>query len=204
MIIQARHTNTLFVLFTGLYILCLLVAVWMETWYFAVIPFGLVFVYAGWQHINAVFFLLLAALPFSVELQFTPTLGTDFPDELLMVFVSVLCFFYWLYSPRVLSKRIAGHPLMLLLLITLTWSLITVLFSTDSIVSWKFLLAKCWYIGAFVIAPLIILREKKMIRKAILTLAISILVVVSITMARHFNYGFSFAGINDCIKAILS
>jgi O-antigen ligase len=200
MIAKPRDNSIQFVLFSGLFILCILVAVWTQTWYFAAIPFALLFLFAGWQHINAVFLLLLISLPFSAELQLTPSLGTDFPDELLMLFVSCLFFCYWLYSPAILSKEITRHPLVMLLLITIAWSFVTVLFSTDRIVSGKFLLAKSWYLGAFVLAPLILFREKKMIGKMMLALAIAMLIVAVITLVRHFKYGFSFAGINAALK----
>lgn len=175
-------------------------AVWLETWYFAAIPFAILFAYAGWGRTNAVYFLLVATLPFSTELQFSPALGTDFPDELLMIFVTCLFFYHWIYSPSVISKSITMHPLIVMLLISVAWSLIAVLFSTDHIVSLKFLVAKSWYLGAFVLAPLIIFRDRKTIKTAMLTLAVAMLAVVSITMARHYNYDFNFAGINDALK----
>ncbi len=200
MIIQGKHTNIPFVLFSGLYILCLLASVWLEAWYFAAIPFALLLGYAGWLHVNIVFFLLLASLPFSMELQLSPTLGLDFPDELIMVFVAGLFFCYWLYSPQSLSKKITNHPLTLLIMVSLIWAIVTVLFSTDRLLSFKFLLAKSWYLGAFLLAPLIIFREKRMIKTAIIVLAIAMLLVVCITMTRHANYDFNFAGINKALK----
>jgi O-antigen ligase len=189
-----------FAVFAALFMLSLLAAVWLEIYSLVVIPFAALFFYAGWQHINAVFFLLLLSLPFSAEVQISSTLGTDFPDELLMVFTAGLFFCYWLYSPASLSKEIIKHPLTWLLLITLIWSIVAVLFSTYHLISVKFLLAKCWYLGAFVLAPLILFSEKRNIKAALLILAIAMLVVVLITLVRHYQYGFSFVGINDALQ----
>ncbi|HEY6502715.1 MAG TPA: O-antigen ligase family protein [Chitinophagaceae bacterium] len=196
----AHNRNVLVTFFSGLFILCLLAAVWLEAWYFIAIPFAGLFFYAGWQHSNAVFFLLLLSLPFSAELQVTSSLGTDFPDELLMLFTSGLFFCYWLYSPKTLPRATIQHPLIVLLVISFGWSIVSAAFSAYPVISLKFLLAKCWYFGAFVLAPLIVFRNKEMIKKAMLVLAIAMLVLTLVTMIRHYKYGFSFGGINLALK----
>jgi O-antigen ligase len=51
-----------------------------------------------------------------------------------------------------------------------------------------------------VLAPLIVFREKKKIKTAYLIFAVAMLIAVLITMVRHYQYGFSFAGINAALK----
>ncbi len=199
--IAAAHSNkSLFAFFSALFILCLLAAVWLEAYYFIAVPFAAVFFYTGWQYTNAVFFLLLFSLPFSAEIQVSSTLGTDFPDELLMLFTAGLFFCYRVYSPGILPGRMIRHPLIITLLVTFIWSVVTVLSSADVLISAKFLLAKCWYLAAFVLAPLIVFRDKKAIKTAVLVMAIAMLALTLITMVRHYQYGFSFAGINDALQ----
>ena len=50
---------------------------------------------------------------------------------------------------------------MFLLLFYFGWIVITVPFSTEWIVSLKYLLAKGWYVTAFVFAPVLLLRDKR-------------------------------------------
>src|SRR5689334_7436938 len=140
----ATTRNGLFAFFSGLFILSLMVAVWSDTWYYIAIPFAIVFFYLGWQHRNIVFFCLLFSLPFSAELQFSATLGTDFPDELLMLFTAGLFLCYWVCHSKAITRKTIQHPLMILLAITLIWSVVAAIFSTDHLLSIKFLLAKCW------------------------------------------------------------
>jgi O-antigen ligase len=199
-IATAGTKNGLFAFFSGLFTLCLVLAVWQETWYVIAIPFAVVFFYLTWQYTHIAFIGLLFSLPFSAELQFSATLGTDFPDELLMVLTAGLSLCYWLYYPKTLDRKAIQHPLILLLFITFIWSIVTVLFSTDHLLSVKFLLAKCWYLGAFVLAPLLVLQNKKTIKIAILALALAMLMVTVLTMARHYKYDFSFAGINPALQ----
>jgi len=169
-------------------------------YFFALLPFAGLFLLAGWQSMQLVFLLLLFSLPFSIEYQVTETLGTDFPDELLMWLVSALFFCYWLYKPRSISRQVWSHPLILLLLLSIAWAIVCSLFSTQPLLSIKFLLAKGWYIGAFVIAPLILFRRKQMIRMAGWALSLAMIIVSLITLVRHGFYGYSFASINRALE----
>jgi len=198
-IASAHKQNLLFGLFAGLFILVLSFAVFTEQYYLAAIPFLVLIYYVGWQNRNAVFFLLLFTLPFSFEYNFSSDLGTDIPDEFLMLFVSGLFLAYWSYSPKAISKNLFRHPLFVLLFIGLCWTIITVIFSTQPIVSLKFLLAKGWYIGAFVITPMIIFKNKKAISIAGLTLTVAMFLVVLVALVRHGINGFTFATINEAV-----
>ena len=53
----------------------------------------------GLRNIHFIYFLLIACIPFSAELQVTETLGTDFPDEPLMWFLSLLVIFNFCSLP---------------------------------------------------------------------------------------------------------
>jgi O-antigen ligase len=75
-----------------------------------------------------------------------------------------------------------------------------VAFSTDHVISIKYLLAKCWYFGAFVLAPLIVFRKRQNIRVAALTLVCSMLIVAIIALIKHSSNGFRFAHINDAVS----
>ena len=199
MIASVHKNRFLFSFLTGLFIVLVSIAVFTEQYFLAAIPFAILIFYAGWQNRNIVFLILLFTLPLSFEYSFSTSLGTDVPDELLMLFVTGLFIAYWVYSPGAISKNILQHPLLFLLFISLGWTLIAVLFSTQPLLSIKFLLAKGWYAGAFVLAPLVVFREKKFIKVAAATIAGSMFFVAAIALVRHYNYGFRFANINDAV-----
>lgn len=186
-------------LFTGFFILCLLIAVYYEEYYLIAIPFAILLLYAGWPYLHVVFFLLLLSLPFSTEYQFSEALATDLPDEFLMLLTAGLSFCYWIYLPTTIPKRIFTHPLLIFLIVLLIWTTITVPFSTNNIISLKYLLAKCWYMGAFVLCPLIVLRKKQYIRVAAIILGSSMLIVAIIALIKHSNHNFHFANINHAV-----
>lgn len=191
------------IIFAGLAALFLVAAgfsVYTDNYLIAAVPFLFLLLFAGWQYKELVFLLLLVSLPFSAEFNFSSGLGTDLPDEPLMLLASFLFLAYWIYKPEVLSKKLVQHPLLLVLLLLLLWTIISVVFSSDKIVSFKYFLAKSWYIGAFVLCPLIVFQQKKQFTAAVLMLTAAMLVVVIISLYRHYLYGFSFARINDALS----
>jgi O-antigen ligase len=163
------------------------------------IPFVLLFAYWAWGNMQRIFLLLLLSLMFSFEYSFSGSFGTDFPDELLMLLTALLFFCYWIYKPSALSKKIFNHPLFIALAFVFAWMVITVIFSTDKILSVKYLLAKSWYLGAFVLAPLIFVKDKKAIRTIGFILGISILSIAIIVLFREYRRGLRFAEVNEAI-----
>ncbi|MBI5858878.1 MAG: O-antigen ligase family protein [Sphingobacteriales bacterium] len=194
------RSNLFFLFFSALFIGFIVPAIFTENYFLVAIPFAVIFFYLGWLYRQTVFFLLLFTLPFSFEYQFSSTLGTDIPDEALMLFVSGLFLLYWIYNPEAILRKMLTHPLLILLLIYFVWLTITVVFSTSTLVSVKFLLAKTWYIGAFVLAPLILYRQRKTIVTAAVILSVSMLLVACTALIRHSANGFSFAAVNDSLS----
>lgn len=199
-IVSVKKKNGLFALLAGLFILVLFLAFYSELYWLIAIPFAVLFLCAGWQNRNTVFFLLLLTLPLSFEYSFSASLGTDIPDEFLMLLTSFFFFAYFLYTPQSVSRKVWEHPLFFLLLIMLGWMLVAVIFSTDSLVSIKFFLAKAWYVGAFVLAPLIVFQNKERIVMAVKLVTFSMFLVTIIALIRHSNNSFSFASINESVS----
>ena len=141
---------------------------------------------------TALFYLLLVSLPLSVEYSFSDKLGTDLPDEPLMLLVSLLALLYLVYRSFLFRSRLWYHPLLISLLAWLGWMLITAMVSTTPLFSFKFLLAKSWYVGAFLIAPLIWLRGKVAMSRAIRCLFIPLFLLSVLSVFRHAFEGFSF------------
>lgn len=200
MLTAFKNIRYKFGFFATAFILFLAAAVYTGYFFLAAIPFAALFFYTSWQHLHWVFFVLIFVLPFSTELQISATLGTDFPDEPLMLLVSVLFFCYWIFTPGSVSKKIWNHPLTWILLISVGWAVISSMFSTKPLLSLKFLLAKSWYIGAFVLAALIVCKEKAGIRTMAFVFTAAMLTVAFITLCKHSLYGFSFADINRALK----
>jgi O-antigen ligase len=192
-------TNGLFTVFAGVFLLTLLPAIFLEEYLLLAIPFGLLFFYWAWQNTYSVFLLLIISLPWSIEFNFTPSLGTDLPDEPLMLLVAGLTVAALFYNRNLIAAKHLKHPLLLLTGLHLVWIIIAVIFSDDSLLSLKYLFAKSWYVLAFVLAPVIFLINKISIQRVAAVFFVSMLSIVVLTIFRHAQYGFTFATINDAL-----
>jgi O-antigen ligase len=145
---------------------------------------------------SLIFFLLLFTIPLSTEYQFSTTLGTDVPDEALMWLLTPMIIFI-LFRNREILEVLLRNKIMVAILISLYWTLITVLLSGSPVVSLKFLLAKIWYIVPFVIGAVLFLRERKDHLLAGNLMLIPMLFTVIVILVRHGFEGFSFDSVND-------
>jgi O-antigen ligase len=197
---RERNSNYLFAFFSIIFLVFAIQATLTQQLWLLIIPFVMVFLYAAWQMFSYFFMLLLFLIPFSMEYQITDTLGTDFPDEPLMILFTVLGGYYWVYHPAAISRRTIVHPLLIIVVISLAWTIISSLFSTLPLLSFKFLLAKAWYFGAFIIAPLVLFQGMRYIKLGITVLVTAMVATTLIILVRHATEGFTFVSINEAVK----
>ena len=188
-----------FIALSVTFLLSLLSAVLSEIYYLVLVPFVLLVFYAGWNNPRFIFLTLLFSLPFSFEYNFTTTLGTDIPDEGLMLLTSVVVIALLIHSRYTYAKSLLRHPLVTLLLIHLAWIIVTAVVSTDHLVSFKYVLSKGWYLCAFVLAPLLIWNSEKDILDAAKVLLAGITAVVVIILIKHYLLDLSFANVNEAV-----
>jgi O-antigen ligase len=104
------------------------------------------------------------------------------------------------YNPKILSGEFLWHPLISGLLLFFCWTFISVIFSSEQLMSVKYLLAKSWYILSFVFIPLIFFRDKLSIRKAGLFFIFSMSCAVVLMLTRHAGVGFRFSTVNAALS----
>jgi len=135
------------------------------------------------------------ALPYSMEISISDTLGTDLPSEPLLLLLTGLALIHLIWQPHRVSKNILTHPISILILVHLSWIVLTTLTSTQSNISLKFLAAKSWYLGALYLLPLLwykwrdIMRLSKYMIYSTLPLALFVLI-------KHSQSGFGFVEAN--------
>jgi O-antigen ligase len=143
-------------------------------------------------------FVLVASIPWSVEYQLSSALATDLPDEPLMLLLSLAVLLFVIFQ----NKEVKVHfknILFLLLALQLLWTLITVLFSSLPVVSIKYLLAKSWYLLAFLVAPLLFLKNERHIKQLAFVFLISMVIAAIVALVRHSMLNFSFADVNKSV-----
>ncbi|MEM6769963.1 MAG: O-antigen ligase family protein, partial [Bacteroidota bacterium] len=139
------------------------------------------------------FWLLLICIPVSFNIFLPGGIGTDLPTEPIAIGLTGLLVIHAAKHWPQYDQRTFGHPLAWLLYLHLGWILFTTVLSDGFVVSLKFSLAKVWYIGAYFMVPLLILKSPKHINIFVHCLLWPLLFVALQTLARHGAYGFSFA-----------
>jgi O-antigen ligase len=163
------------------------------------LPAAIVALLVAMHRPHLLFYALIASIPWSIEYNFTPSLGTDLPDEPLMLLTSFSIVLFLVASRKKEWLRPLWSPLGLLLALQFGWMLLTVVNSTLPLVSVKYALAKCWYLAAFIVAPVVFFREKRHVRNTARILAMSMMAFTLTGLIRHAGYGFTFSKINDSL-----
>jgi O-antigen ligase len=195
---MAIANRTLFVALMLIFCTCTLLASWYQDFFFLLIPFSLLFIFWLLKRPEYLFYTLIVSIPWSVEYNLTPELGTDLPDEPLMWLTAfvVMIFIASRHMHRGLQK---WHPLLYIVLLQFLWLVITVITSSDFILSFKFLLAKSWYLLAFIGAPLFLFNDQRILKRSALLLLCSMMVFMLVTIFRHALKGMSFEEVNDAL-----
>lgn len=190
----------LFWVYAAIVLACVAGSVALKQPVLIAIPFGLLVVFQAIVDYSKLFYVLLATLPVSLEVNFTPSLGTDLPSEPLTVGLMLLFFAHLLVNPR--GRRIlavANHPILIALFFHFCWSGFTAYTSGMPILSLKWMLAKTWFIVAFLWVSLEILQDDRAV-KTMYWVFMPVLIFTAVwTLVRHGLTGFAFDEINHAL-----
>lgn len=184
-----------FWLFAAFTLLICFIAIIKKNNYIYTAPFVILILMFLVAYFKQAYFLLIALLPFSTEYELG-NFGTDLPTEPLMVMLMFFTFLYIIAHPQQFSKQFILHPIIVFLLAHVTWIAVAAVFSQIFLVSFKFLLAKIWYITVFTFLTSILIKNEQQFKKVITLLLISLTIIVAYTLIRHANYAFSFADVS--------
>ena len=180
----------------GTLILSSIIGVAIDLPLLVITPLGLIFLLACLYDVRIPLFLLFAMIPLSWEQELGGGFGTDVPTEPLMVLSLGITLVYILRKMDKIDARLLTHPLSILLLAHYAWIWATALYSENLLVSVKFGLAKTWYIAAFYILPILVIRSQRSIRILLHLVLVPLVVVTAIILFRHSLEGFSFESAN--------
>jgi O-antigen ligase len=196
----SRTQLGLFYLFAAISLSSVWLAFRLEVTFLMALPALLLVIFFTITNYKALYFILLAMLPCSIEYYFPNGLATDLPTEPLMAGLMVITIALVLYKKDVLPKGFLSHPLILLLLLHLFWIFVCALNSDMPVHSFKIFLAKLWYFIPFTVLTAIVIKQGSDIKRMVWCIFIPLTVLVIVTMLRHgIIYHFSFQEINKCV-----
>ncbi len=164
------------------------------------LPAGLLLLYQTIVDFKKVFFLLLFTIPLSIEFYFPGGLGTDLPTEPLVIGLMLAYGLFIMVHWQSMKSNFLLHPITLFLLLHLAWTIFATINSNLFLVSFKFLLAKIWYIVGYFFLAGSILKTDKDVRKFFWIIFIPFLFTVVLTFLRHAAISFSFNHVHDVMR----
>ena len=193
------------VLFAGMMFLlmaCLAAYLATEEWMLLLIPFGLLAIAWGMMDFRLVYLAIWATIPFAIEVDLPGGLSTDFPSELFMWMTCLLLPVYLFVHHRELDFRFVFHPLFIMVVVHFFWIIFTSATSVEPLISFKYTLAKSWYLVCFIFVPLILFRNMQDLKTWGLVILIPLVLSAVVILIRHSQYGFTFSTINNAVIPI--
>ncbi len=196
------NINPKALLTAGIIFLLVCVATFAFTGFYLVLALPFAALFGGLLLLNwkTAYWIFLFSIPISMQVAFmNDALSTSLPDEPLMWVFLLLFALLFAARPKMLPEWWWRNPFVLIVLLQFLWLIVAVVCSKEPFISFKFLLAKCWFLVALFILPVFIFREKKDFKRGFLLFLIPLLATMVFIMARHASMGFGFLLINKAI-----
>jgi len=193
--------KTIFIVFGALIVLCASIALLKENYFLAAVPIGLYALIAIIKDYRLLYYGFWVTLPFSVEI-YLGSFGTDLPTEPIMLGLTGIAFILLITKLGNVSLKYLYHPISLLIVLHLVWMLFTCLYSQSPIISYKFFLAKLWYVIPFFFLSFHMIKGVVNIESISKILAIFLTLAIIIVLVRHAIDGFTFVGSHHVVRPI--
>jgi len=171
-----------------LYALCLFVSFYFEFFYLTLIPLvGMVVIMTIFK-MHWTFYLIAFVTPLSIDLSELDIdgIGLIIPTELLLMGLFLLSLWQFAWGRKLYFK----HPLLWWVAIYFSWMLITSMTSEDPLISFKYVIARAWFIVPCFLL-LVPLFEKFIVPEKLYRLYfMTLLMAIVYTIIRHSMHGF--------------
>lgn len=163
---------------------------WNDNDYLLILPYVLVVLYVAVFYTEYTFFFILAATPLSVNIEeYTDSFGLFLPTEPLLFGTMLLLLFQAIRFP-VFPSYLRNSPIVWAVVFYLFWIAFTAFTSENSVVSFKFLLAKLWFIIPVLFYGSSVFYEPKKIHWFFWLFISAMIVVITYTLVIHASYRF--------------
>lgn len=162
-----------------------------EIYILNILPIVVFIAFIAFIRLDILYFIIIFLTPLSIPLiNYIPSSPIDFaiPTEPLL-FGVMLIFIFKVVRDGQLDPKIVNHPVTYAILFYLFWIFITSITSSMPLVSFKFLLAKLWFIVTYYLLAILIFRKTENISTFIWCYALPMVIVIFYSINRHLFYG---------------
>lgn len=161
-------------------------------WYYSLIfPFAILLVGFAVFSLDKLLLAVVFMVPLSIPLlELVPQIENDMylPTEPLLAGMLIIFIAKLIYE-RNFDRKVLLHPISILIYVNLFWILITSITSTMPIVSFKFLLARMWFLASFYFFASQLFKNEKNMMRFSWAYVIPLIIVIGYTINRHLAYG---------------
>jgi len=180
----------------GLYIICILYIglnaylVKRDFYFGLLIPVFFILLYLFIYKLDIILLLITFLTPLAINLTYSDFgFAMSFPTEPMMVGVLIIFIIKLIYEHS-FDKIILKHPLTILIILNLVWLFLTSLTSQIPLVSFKFLVARLWFVVPFYFLAIYLFRKISNVKLFIWLYTIPLLGVIIYTTYNHYLWGF--------------
>ena len=120
--------------------------IWLDLAELSLFPIALLLIYFAIFQTEKLFLSLAFFTPFSINIEeFTKSFGLFIPSEPLLFGLMLILLFFQFKTPFV-DNQIWKHPIIISVLVFISWMFVTAITSSHVLVSFKFILSKLWFI----------------------------------------------------------
>jgi putative inorganic carbon (HCO3(-)) transporter len=163
-----------------------------EFFYLSLVPLALIIVLIAVYALDKLVLITVFVTPLSIQLS-DIIKGYDFdlslPSEPLLIGILLFFLLKYLFEGR-FDRKILYHPVTIAIILNLIWIFITSITSTMPLVSFKFLIARFWFIVGFYLLATQIFRRFENISVYTWTYIVPFLFVIGYAWVRHAGFGF--------------
>jgi len=172
-----------FVLLLGLFI-------WLEQFWILTVPLALAIIGIALFKLDWLFLLITLLTPLSVAFEDLPGgFGLALPTEPL-IFGLMLVFSIKVFYDGHFDKRVLWHPLSIAIAVNLSWIFLTCFTSQDYLVSFKFFIARLWFVIGFYFIATQVFKNPNNIRRFLWFYILPLTAVCIYTVVVHATHQF--------------
>jgi putative inorganic carbon (hco3(-)) transporter len=162
-----------------------------EVYFVPLVPVVLLIVLVAFTRLDYLLLSIVFFVPFSLQLSyFVEGIGVDLylPTEPMLGLLLLVYVLRYLGGFRT-DLRILRHPVTLAIYFNLAWMAVTIISSSDPLVSLKFFVSRLWFIAGFYFIAIEIFRKRGNLTRYVWLYVASFSVVMLYTLIRHSAYG---------------
>jgi O-antigen ligase len=173
-----------------LFILGNCVSFYFEFYLFPLLPAVILIILLALFALEALMLFVVFVTPFAINLQHLEGgLGISLPTEPIIFGIMIIYILKQLHQNSI-SKKVLNHPITIAIFAYLFWLFITSLTSNMPIVSFKFLIARLWYIIVFYFLAIRLFKKYDNINRFTWLYITSFSIVILYTLYQHYLLDF--------------